>query len=573
MADPISAFAAYATAQIVAAVGTTSVLTAQIIYASVYAATAVGVGTALNYASSSLNGQAPRPSGQVVAGTGSTEPNRHLFGRSRTYGVMAWQGSFAWNGTGVHGSASFDELNKGFGQMQVISSTPITEIEAVFAADIELVGIPETLTGAHVGQAVNMAPYNSNQPAGQSRLYFNYDIGSDPGVRDPLLSWWADQPWQPLVTSPYPDDLASDGGPLVPFYGDDARGDGLAKLSSVAYQDVNSFPQGPPRMSVVAKGIKIFDPRDPDQGSQDPSTWQWSENPALVAAWYVTRPFGFAASYSDIDFDTLISAANACDEEVDTFVSLGGTEKRYRCGGEVIEDQSRDATLAAICATMAGSWCQTGGRWYFYAGVFNAPTESIDNGWIMRAIEFVAQGSRLQLYNTVRGTYPAEDRRWQPAPYPQVQDPVALAADNGVEIIEQIDLAFCPSPSQAQRCMLIELRRRHKPRSFKFETPLGYALRLIVGQTVSLTQTDYGYQIEAVPFRVSAWGLAQQEDSGEIWASITLVEDGADIYDGTVDDLTDSDGLTPSDEPGTGAASSGDNSPTPPTGSVSAVIV
>lgn len=541
MPQGIAIIAAYITAQATAVVGS-SLLAAQIVYATAYVAVTVGASAALNYALSALQGGGvPTPAGQTVSSTAPVEPNRHLVGRGRTYGVTAQQGSCAAN--------AGDDKNLAFFQIQTISSTPITEVEKVLVADIEMIPIVETMTGAALFFAADLPPYNSGQALGKSRLYYNFDIGSDPGVRDPLVGWYADQVWQPLVTSPY-----LDGVGMVPFYSPDARGDGLAKLSSVAYQDVNSFPAGPPRVSVVAKGIACYDPRDPDQHPLDRLTWTFTENPALIAAWYITRPFGFDSTYDEIDLDILIASANACEEMVETFESTlpeivgpPPLEMRYRCGGEVIESENRDDVLAAICASMAGSWSQTGGRWYIFAGVYFAPTVSIDDTWIMRNVQFVAQGSRLQLYNTVQGVFMSEARRWQTAPYPQVQEPDLLAADNGQEIIETVDLAYVPSHTQAQRCMLIELRRSHKPRAFSFETPIGFAMRVVIGQAISLSQLAVGYMIDDMPARVSSWELSEQDDTGQIWVKISLDEDGPDIYASTIADLHDADGLTQSD--------------------------
>lgn len=567
MPPAIAAVASWATAQIIAATAITSLAAAQAVWYAAYAAVSFAAYTGLNYALSAFGGKpTPLSQGQLVANTAPVTANRHVFGRMRVAGVMGWQGSFAWK--------DGDEENHGYGQVQVLSSTPITEVEQVLAADLELVGTVETYTGEAVALAANMEPYTKDQPAGQSRLYYRTDVGSAVGLRDPLMGWFADQSWQPLITSPN----AAIGTP-VRFYDVNARGDGLAKLSSAAYEDVVSFPQGPPRMSAVVKGVKVFDPRDPGQSADDPNTWNFSTNAALIAAWYVTRPFGFAVDYSDVDMELLILSANACDEMVQTFASTGAAgdppmEPRYSCGGEAVEDDSRDQTLAAIVAAMAGGWCVSGNRWYFYAGVYMEPTVQVDDTWIMRNIEFTAQRSILQLFNTVNGSFMAEARRWQPAPFPQVQDPTILAADNGIEIVQTFDLAYVQSHTQAQRCMLIELRRTHKPRSLKFECPLGYAMRVIVGQTVGLTQADYG--IDGVTFRVSSWEMMEQDDSGTIWVSIVLDEDGADIYEGDISDLTDMDGLSapnPDPLPPDTSSSGGGETTDPPTGEGGSVIV
>lgn len=577
MPQAVAAVAAWATAEFVAITGSTSLIAASAVYASVYAATAYAAYTGLNYGLTAIQGGgAPSSSsqGQLVSNAAAVAPNRHVIGRARVAGVTAWQGSFAWRQS--------DELNQGFGQAQVLSSTPITEIEGFYSADVLLEGvaakypyaitppfhavpvdIPDTL-------AANMLPYNKDQDANQSRLYYRGTIGSDPGERDPLLGFFADMPWQPLISSPNPDAPGD-----VKFWPDTNRADGLAMLYSAAFQDVNSFPQGPPRMSAVVKGIKAYDPRDVDQDVDDPETWAFTQNPAILAAWYVTRPFSFNVPYSDINLEALIAAANACDVQVETFASTGAAgdppmEPRFFCGGEIVENDSRDATLAAICASMAGSWCVVGGTWYFYAGAYSEPTETIDGSWIMRNVEFTAQRSRLQLYNTVQGSFVSEARRWQAAPFPQVQDPALLALDNGVEIYETADLAFVQSHTVAQRVTLIELRRTHKPRSFKFETPIGFAMRLTTGMTVSLTQADYG--IDDVPFRVTSWELGEQDESGQIWATITLDEDGADIYDVDLADLQDADALSPPDPEG-GGLDTGSAPADPPTGDGETVVL
>lgn len=564
MPTAIAAVAAYVTAAVVSATATTSLIAAQIIYATAYAATAVAASAALNYGLDSVFGGSPssQEQGQLVSLTAPVSPNRHVIGRARVVGIAAWQGSFAWK--------SGDDTNHGFGQMQTISATPITEIEKVLASDITLTGVPESYTGVGAPRALaaDQLPYNKGQGAGLSRLYYHADIGSDPGVRDPLLGWFADQAWQPLVTSPYAGDAD-----MVPFYGTNSRGDGLAKLSSAAYEDIDSFPQGPPRMSAVVKGVKVYDPRDVGQDPDDPTTWEFSKNSALVAAWYITRPFSFAASYDEINIAALTVAANACDEEVETFASTGAAgdppmEPRYFCGGEVIEDDNRDSTLAAIVATMAGSWCLTGGVWYFYAGVYSEPTEEIDDTWIMRNVTFTAQKSRLQAFNTVNGTFMSEARLWQAAPFPQVQDADALADDNGVEIIQPVDLPFVQSHTLAQRISIIQTRRLHKPRALRAEYPLGYALRLIIGQTVAITRSILG--LAALPFVVTSWEIVGMDDDGTIWVAINCDEDGADIYETTIDDLQDADG---SSDPSPPPESEGDVTPDPPGGEAEGVIL
>lgn len=67
-------------------------------------------------------------------------------------------------------------------------------------------------------------------------------------------------------------------------------------LPGIAYT-VLRVPQGNQygfsRLAFTVRGRKVYDPRDPDQTADDPTTWRWSENPALCYADFITnRTFG-----------------------------------------------------------------------------------------------------------------------------------------------------------------------------------------------------------------------------------------------------------------------------------------
>ena len=68
------------------------------------------------------------------------------------------------------------------------------------------------------------------------------------------------------------------------------------------------FGGGIPYISVVMRGKNdIYDPRE--------GTFGYTDNAALCLADYITDPLGLNANYSDeVDEDTLVAAANVCDE-------------------------------------------------------------------------------------------------------------------------------------------------------------------------------------------------------------------------------------------------------------------
>jgi hypothetical protein len=114
----------------------------------------------------------------------------------------------------------------------------------------------------------------------------------------------------------------------------DHRGDGLASIlmrcQSVNQEDyLDVYPNQSPELSSVIEGALVYDPRtaqDPD----DPDTWTYSENIALLRLHHLTQPFGFKLPMSAIYLADWEHAADVCDEVV--LNRLGGSEPRYHGG-------------------------------------------------------------------------------------------------------------------------------------------------------------------------------------------------------------------------------------------------
>lgn len=84
---------------------------------------------------------------------------------------------------------------------------------------------------------------------------------------------------------------------------------------AAAYSVIRVPPEassGFPRIEATCKGLRIFDPRDPDQVLGDSSTWVYSANPALACADLIASPF-YGRGQS-VDWDSVAIAADACDE-------------------------------------------------------------------------------------------------------------------------------------------------------------------------------------------------------------------------------------------------------------------
>jgi len=155
-------------------------------------------------------------------------------------------------------------------------------------------------------------------------------------------------------------------GPVSAFgasglWTNDHRGDGQASLSMFAsaerQKDQNKrFPYGPPSLSAEADLALCWDYRDPAQDPEDPETWEWTRNSALICAWHLCfNEFGFRLDYQKAIMPVLdlwIEEADICDEDVP--LAAGGTEKRYECNGSDTTENGPKAGLNAILASCDG---------------------------------------------------------------------------------------------------------------------------------------------------------------------------------------------------------------------------
>jgi hypothetical protein len=84
---------------------------------------------------------------------------------------------------------------------------------------------------------------------------------------------------------------------------------GCASVYVQLSANADLFPSGPPNLSAVIRGRKVYDPRT--------AATVWSNNPALCLADFLADDtYGLAVSYDDIDSASLTAAANVCDERV-----------------------------------------------------------------------------------------------------------------------------------------------------------------------------------------------------------------------------------------------------------------
>lgn len=146
-----------------------------------------------------------------------------------------------------------------------------------------------------------------------------------------------------------------------------ARGDGQASVGMIARApNIKNFqkiwPYNIPRLSVVVRGAKVWDFRDPAQDPNDTSTWVYSKNPVLQLAWHwCFSEFGHKRDYRKAILPVLDmwqDEADVCDEIVPLFG--GGNEKRYECSGWDTTEREPKVGTNAILASFDGWLCERG---------------------------------------------------------------------------------------------------------------------------------------------------------------------------------------------------------------------
>jgi len=285
------------------------------------------------------------------------------------------------------------------------------------------------------------------------------------------------------------------------------------------------FPQGIPNVSVDIQGKNdILDPRD--------DVRRYTDNAALCVADYMSlRDFSLGAQIGaadGIDSDSLIEAANICDETVD--IPGGGTQARYTCNGTMTLAETPQAIIEVMLGAMAGNCAWLGGAWRIRAGAYRTPTVTLtDNDVRAGGMSLETRVSRTQNANAVRGTFISPANNSQVDDFPAYESAVYLAEDGGERRWLDIALPFTNSASMAQRLARIELERIRRQMTVNLSGKLS-AWRVSVGGTVMLTYARWG--LAAKPFEVQ--GLTLQltgTDQPELVPDLVLRETSPLVYD------------------------------------------
>ena len=259
---------------------------------------------------------------------------------------------------------------------------------------------------------------------------------------------------------------------------DRARGVTYAVVKLIA--DTDLFQSGVQQMRFVFKGADAYDPRldttRTDVGGagshrvDDQSTWEWSDNPALLCARYLygfkingILAYGKGVADARISWVDVAAAADACDELVD--LKAGGTEKRYTLNGAHNPTPSHNTNISILASSMAGMVYQSSGKWRMQAGVPRIATKTRSTDDFIGPIKSRGQRDPITKYNAVRGLFPDASQRYEAVGYPLLKLDSELTADGEQDHLLSLNLPFTSSGTMAQRISKINLMRTRMNRT------------------------------------------------------------------------------------------------------------
>lgn len=318
----------------------------------------------------------------------------------------------------------------------VLNSGKIDSILKHFVSD-QITRIDETgIRPGPVGAAVYPAVWLDGQ-----RVTIHYYLGEASQTADSLL-------------------LAAFPGQWTDAHRLDGLTYAVIKANGTPLEDfAEVYKAGIPSYRAVAKMSWVWDPRVSGQDPDDPETWAWSDNAALIIMDYLWSPDGMRLPRSMIDLgiDRWIAVANCCDDLVPLL--NGGTEKRYRLSGEYDFTEPPKNVLARMLLPIDGRLhLRADGAIILDIGEFCEPAITITDEDIL-SYDMRRGPSKIDLKNEIRATYAAPGFDYEQ----QEADPWRNESSIDVDGLQSasLNLDWCPSQSQARRRMKVEAIRQN----------------------------------------------------------------------------------------------------------------
>jgi hypothetical protein len=243
------------------------------------------------------------------------------------------------------------------------------------------------------------------------------------------------------------------------FYGT-SRGRGIAKLA-VRFKYNDKVYRNIPQITARYNGKAIYDPRldvTPGASPTNAAYIAFSSNPALVLCDYLMSITGGEFSATDIDWTTVVTAANYCDGLVNIPGAL--TEKRYTFNGIVFATDEFTDNLRTIVDAMLGRLIYRDGKWRVYAGSWQTPTFTVlKEDWLKGGLSIKFEQGFKKRFNRMHCWFVDPQRDYQRVECPSRSNPTYVTADGGVTVDAETEQLNCNRSTEAERKAEMLLRQ------------------------------------------------------------------------------------------------------------------
>lgn len=298
---------------------------------------------------------------------------------------------------------------------------------------------------------------------------------------------------------------------------------GITCLQSILTYDPEVYVSGVPSISAIVSGKNdIYDPRTATTG--------WSDNPALCIANYLMSDLGLGLSTNDIDWTSVTTASNVCDELVN--LDGGGTQKRYVCNGVVDTQNDIKTNIEALLVSMAGFLVVESGKYKIYAGEYRTPSLTITENDLISGYQIQTKNRVSEQFNKVVGLYQSSETNYQPTNYPEITNASYVTADGQV-LEKQLNLTFTDNSTRCQQIAKIYLEKSRQQYQMSLAVNLE-KFTLSPGDTVMLTLPNLGFENKV--FEVMQWKFGGDLSLG---VELTLKETDSSVYNWSTSEQQD----------------------------------
>lgn len=279
--------------------------------------------------------------------------------------------------------------------------------------------------------------------------------------------------------------------------------------------DSDVFPNGIPEIQATIKGKKVYDPRTQTTG--------WSDNPALCIRDYLVSEYGLDEASSFIDDDTVIAAANRCDE------TSSNNDPFFTMNGAFVTSKSPADTLQEMLVSMGGMLWYAQGKWRMKAADWTTPLLTLNEDDLRGPVSVGTRHSRRDSFNIIRGTWRGAKSDWQITDFPEYKVAQAISDDGGLESVLDLPLQYTDTPEEAQRIARIMYERNRQQLTVQAEFGLR-AFEMQVGDFVQFNYDRMGWTSAAPKYwEVVEWSFGMKNE--DLIVNATLREVSSDVFD------------------------------------------